>query len=126
MNDRISTGLEATFICHGVLGLGFGLVYMLVPVTWGDLIGWPALDPPVSRLLGAATLGYATTSFLAVASAKWEAVRILVVGEMVWCGLAAIIIAGAVFLGGVETFAMLYGVIFGGFALAFGYYYFRH
>jgi len=77
-------------------------------------------------LLGAATLGYATTSFLAVASSKWGAVRIVVVGEIVWCGLATIIIAGAVFLGGVETFAMLYGVIFAAFALVFGYYYFQH
>jgi len=32
MDDRLSTGLEATFVCHGMLGLGFGLVYLLVPV----------------------------------------------------------------------------------------------
>lgn len=113
-------------MCHGMLGLGFGPAYLLVPVVRGDLIGRPALDPPVSRLLGAAAVGCATTSFLAVASTRWEAVRIVVVGEIVRRGPAATIVAGAVFSGEVQTFAGLYRVSFAGFALAFGYYYFRH
>jgi len=41
MNMPISSGLRTTFLVHVIVGAFFGLVYLLIPDVWGNLIGWP-------------------------------------------------------------------------------------
>jgi hypothetical protein len=65
MDKLVRPGLKWTFLVHSVVGLIFGLIYLLIPEQWGDLINCPVDDVPAYRLMRAAVLGFATSSILA-------------------------------------------------------------
>jgi hypothetical protein len=61
----MSKSLRTTFLVHTVVGLIFGLPMLLAPgrlLTW---VSWRPIDPIISRLLGAALLALAWSSFRA-------------------------------------------------------------
>ena len=62
MQKATSPGLKTTFLVPFIVAIILGLIYLLVPGRWGILIGWPTSDPVMHRLLGAAILGFATSS----------------------------------------------------------------
>ena len=125
MEKQILPGLKITFLVHVVVGLFFGLIYLLVPAWWGDLIGWPMPDPDLWRTLGAATLGFTASSWFAYRATGWERVKIVVQAEIVWTILATLVLVLGLLFAGLPAIGWLNAVIMGGFAAAFSFFYSR-
>jgi hypothetical protein len=109
MEKTISNGLRNTFLAHSILSAILGLVLYVVPgrlLTW---LGWipenyevmvgntavstPGtflVDPIITRVLGAALLALAFSSFLGWRAKQYQEVFILVPVEFVFCVLALI------------------------------------
>ncbi len=77
MEKQISNGLKITFLVHLIVGVIFGLIYLLIPEVWGNLVNWPVKEPALYRLVGAAILGFSTSSWLAYRETAWEKVKIV-------------------------------------------------
>jgi hypothetical protein len=119
MEKQVSTGLKTTFLIHFIVALIFGLIYLLIPEMWGNLISWPVTDPPIYRLLGAAILGFGTSSWLAYKETAWEKVRIVVQMEIAWTILGALVVLWGLIFAGLPAFGWVNAVILAGFAAAF-------
>jgi hypothetical protein len=126
VEKQISKGLKYTFLVHGILGIVFGFGNLLVPNLWESLSGEPVLDPTLYRVLGAAILAFTASSWLAYMETAWERVRIVVLAEMVWCILGALVALGAVVIGARPIGELGNAITLGGFGVAFSFYYFRH
>jgi len=59
----MSKALGTTFLVHGIVFVLVGAALLLVPGRLLLELGWAPIDPIVSRLLGAALLGLAWSSF---------------------------------------------------------------
>jgi hypothetical protein len=125
MEKQISSGLKTTFLVHFIVALIFGLLYLLIPEVWGNLISWPVKDPPVYRLLGAALLGFAVSSWFAYKEAAWEKVRIVVQMEIAWTILGTLVMLWGLIFAGVPVFGWVNAVVLAAFAVAFAYFYSR-
>lgn len=119
MEKQISSGLKTTFLIHVIVGGIFGLIYLLIPDVWGDLISWPVKDLTSSRIIGAAVLGFAASSWFAYKEITWEKVKIVVQMEIVWTILATLVLMWGLIFAGLPAFAWLNTVIMAGFAAAF-------
>lgn len=125
MDKPITSGLKTLFLVHAVVGLVFGLGYLVIPATLAGWFNMPLTDEPYLRLIGAAILGFSATSLVGYLSRHWDEVRIAVQGEFVWTGLAALLSVWFVLDG---TWPVAGWLIFGLMALfflGFGYYYWR-
>ena len=89
MNAPISSGLKTTFLVHAIVGILFGLGYLLIPTTVGGWFG-VAMTDPAWRLLGAALLGFGMSSWWAYRAKEWAQVEIVVLMEIVWTVLGTI------------------------------------
>jgi len=125
MEKQIPSGLKTTFLVHFIVALIFGLINLLIPEVWGNLIGWPIKEPAIYRLVGAAILGFGASSWWAYKETAWEKVKIVVQMEIVWPVLATLVILWGLLFAGVPAFGWLYAVIMAGFAAAFSFFYFR-
>lgn len=125
MEERISSGLRSTFVIHAIFATFFGIIYLLIPDVWGNLINWPVQEEVVYRLVGAAVLGYATSSWYSYRATYWEQVRIIVRMEIVWTILGSLVMLYGLILAGLPSFAWVITIILAGFALAFLYFNYR-
>jgi hypothetical protein len=126
MDKSISSGLKTWFIVHMIVGAVFGVLFLLLPEMWGNLIGWPAKDPLIFRLFGAAIWGLTASSWFAYKETAWDKVKIVVQMEMVWLILGALVMLHGLFLGGAPALGgWLYFVVLGGLAAGFSYFYSR-
>jgi hypothetical protein len=123
MEKKIASGLKTTFLVHLIVGAIFGLVYLLIPDWFGNLVGWPVKDPFVYRLLGAALLGITSTSWFAYKATAWESVKIVVQMEIIWTILGTLVTLGGIFMVGLPVMAWLNAIILAAFAVAFTYFY---
>jgi len=123
MEKQVKPGLRITFLVHFIVALIFGLTYLLIPDVWGNLVGWPALDPVINRILGAALLGYGVSSILAYRETAWEKVIIVVRAEIVWTTLGALVMLYALLFAGAPAIGWLNAVLLAGFAVAFSVFY---
>jgi len=58
MDKRYTTNLKSTFLVHAVMMTIFALIYIFIPVMWGDLTGCLSNKvPQVFRMFGTAILG---------------------------------------------------------------------
>ena len=86
----MSKVLRTTFLVHAVVSLLAGAPLLLVPgqmLTW---LGWAPIDPLVSRVLGAALLALAWSSFRGWKATERTRVAILVEMEAVFAVLACV------------------------------------
>ena len=125
MEKRISSGLRTTFLIHFFVGLIFGLIFLLFSELWGELVNWPATDPTIYRLLGAAILGYGVSSWFAYRETSWARVTILVQMEIIWTGLGALVSLWGLIFEGIPAIGWLYAVLLAAFAVTFSVFYFR-
>lgn len=125
MQKQISSGLKMTFLVHFILGLIFGLIYLLIPVAWGSLVGWPVQEPAAYRLIGAALLGFAASSWWSYRESTWERVKIVVQMEMVWTILGALVMLWGLLFAGLPAFGWVNFVILAAFSVAWCVFYFR-
>ncbi len=127
MNKPISSGLKTLFLVHFIIGLIFGLVFLLIPQIWLPLFGWKDVpDPFAWRLLGAAVLALTATSWFSYSAHLWDQVRIVVWGEVVWTTLGAIVCLWAQLTNAFPVGGWINFVILVGLAIAFWYFYFQH
>ena len=122
---KISQGLKTTFLVHFIVALLFGLGFLFMPVLVGSWYGLNVQEPDTYRLLGAAMLGFAVSSWFAYRATDWESVRIVVVMELVWTVLGTLVMLYALLLAGFPALGWLNAVILGAFAIAFGRFYFQ-
>jgi thiamine transporter ThiT len=120
---KVSQGLRITFLVHFVVGLIFGLVFLFIPKTYGDLVNWPVQDLMIYRVLGAAMLGFAASSILAYRETNWEKVIIVVRMEIVWTALGTLALLWTLIAGDAPGIAWLNAAILAAFAIAFGLFY---
>ena len=126
MHREVSTGLKYTFLVHGIMMSIFALIYLFIPVMWGDLTGCLSNQvPQVFRLFGTAILGYAISSFLAFRETSWDNVKIVAQMECITGVLWVIVIFLGLFFWGLPSIAWMYFVVMSGFAIAFNFFYFK-
>jgi hypothetical protein len=86
----MSKSLRTTFLVHAVVGVIFGVPMLLAPgrlLTW---LRWRPIDPIISRLLGAALLALAWSSFRGWRAEDRRRVAILLEMEVVFTVLGCV------------------------------------
>ena len=121
MNKPISRGFRIIFLLHAVEGFVTGAVLLLVPTIFGNLMGWNMSDAAY-RIVGAAALGCALSSWLAYGAENWGEVKIVVEAKVAWMSLAAIAILWALLVGKIPAFGWVFFFVLAVFAAAFGYF----
>lgn len=126
MTRPLSSGLRSTFLLHALFGGVLGLIYLLLPVQFGDLVDWPATQPLDHRVIGAAFIAFAIASWLARGETEWSRVRIVTLMHIFWTSLATLLMAWSLLTAGVPVLGWVYVVAVAGFAIAFISAYRRH
>ena len=111
---EVPASLRTWFVVHFVVDLAAGLPLLLAPEAALRLVGWTAVDPVATRLVGAALLGIGGQS-LRVRSRGVEAYRALLGLKVIW-SLAAIFALGAGIAAGAPQAAWAFLSIFIAFA----------
>ncbi len=125
MNAKIPRGLKTTFLAHFIVAIIFGLAFLLLPGPTGGLYGMQIPQPDIYRLLGAAVLGYAASSWLGYQATNWESVRIVVFMEMLWTLLGTLVMLYALLFSGFPALGWINAIIFAAFCVAFSRYYYQ-
>jgi hypothetical protein len=86
----MSRALNITFLIHAIVAVVFGLLMLLVPGRTLLFFGWAPIDPITSRILGAALLALAWSSFRGWQATERKQVQILVEMEAVFTVLASV------------------------------------
>lgn len=119
MDQRISPGLKTTFLANAVIGGLVGLQHLLVPRVWTDLAGIEISETVTWRVIGAALIGFAVSSWLAYREEAWDRVRIVVLMQIVWSALGALVILWGILFEGLPPLEWVNLVILAAFAVAF-------
>ncbi len=120
---KISSGLKLLFLVHLVIGLVFGLAYLLIPGTSMGWMGVTLKDEFPYRLVGAAILAFSASSWYSYQAAEWERVKIVVLAEIAWTVLAALVGLYGLIFAGQPSPLWISVIIMAGFAVAFIYFY---
>jgi hypothetical protein len=114
-------GLKITFLVHVIVAAIFGLLFLLIPDVFANLTGLPAQEPAMStvRVLGAAMLALAASSWLAYRETLWGKVKIVVQMEIVWTILGALTSVWGLVSGAFPVALWMNVIILGAFAVAF-------
>jgi hypothetical protein len=86
----MSKALRTTFLIHAIVAVLAGALMLLIPGRFLKAVGWAPIDPIISRLLGAALLALAWSSFRGWRAAGWVQVAILVELEAAFTILACV------------------------------------
>lgn len=86
----MSKSLRYTFVVHAIVAFALGVGLLLAPGRWLGLFGWAPVDPIISRILGAALLGLAWSSWRGWRASERQQVAFLVELEAVFCVLACV------------------------------------
>jgi hypothetical protein len=78
----VSKRLKLTFLIHAVVGVLLGLPLFIIPGRLLQWLGWAPIDPIISRLLGAALLALAWSSFRGWQAAERAQIAILIEMEV--------------------------------------------
>jgi hypothetical protein len=120
---KISSGLKTLFLVHFVLGLVFGLAYLLIPAIFMGWVGMTLPDVFPYRLVGAAILAFTASSWYCYKVTEWDRVKIVVQAEIVWASLAVLVGLYGLLFAGQPTAQWITVIIMAGFAGAFAYFY---
>jgi hypothetical protein len=126
MEKQITPGLKYTFLVHSIAMAIFALIYIFIPILWGDLTGCLSNQvPQVFRLFGTAILGYAISSFLAYRESSYEKVKITAQMNCIITALFTIMLVLGLFFWDLPSIGWMYFVTMLGFGIVFNYFYFR-
>ena len=120
---KISSGLRILFLVHFVFALVFGLFYLFIPGIFMGWLGVSLQDGLPFRVIGAAVLAFAASSWYCYQAAEWERVKIVILAEIVWTVLSALVcLYGLLFVSAPAAY-WINVIIMAGFAAAFAYFY---
>jgi hypothetical protein len=125
MEKQIPSGLKITFLVHFVVAIVFGAGFLLIPDMLMGMLGARTVEPSTFRLVGAAMLAFAASSWLAYRQPVWEKVRIVVQMEIVWTILGVLAMLYGLIFEGLPAADWMNVVILGAFAVAFIFFYSR-
>jgi len=60
----VSNGLRTWFVIHFIADILFAIPLLVAPVAFLTLLGWTAVDPYATRIVGAALMGIGLESYL--------------------------------------------------------------
>ena len=80
----MSKALKSMFLIHAVVGVLFGAPLLIVPGRFLHWVGWAPVEPIINRILGAALLALAWSSFRGWRATERARARILVEMEAVF------------------------------------------
>jgi hypothetical protein len=86
----MSKSLNIIFIVHLIIALLFGAPLLLIPGRFLGLFGWQPIDPHITRLLGAALLALAWSSFLGYRTTDSNLRQAFVQIDLIFCALGAV------------------------------------
>ena len=125
MEKQIPKGLKITFLVHFITAGIFGAGFLLIPEMLTEMLGARAMEPSTFRLVGAAMLAFAASSWLAYRQPVWEKVKIVVQIEIVWTVLGVLATLWGLMFEGLPAADWMNVVILGAFAVAFAAFYYR-
>jgi hypothetical protein len=109
----MSKSLKVIFLIHAIVSVVLGVLFLVIPGRFLGLFGWAPIDPLISRLLGAALVALAWSSYRGSRAAERAQVAILVELEAVFCVLAALGLLRHLLIAGWPWYVWL---LFAGFA----------
>ena len=125
MDEQIPYGLKITFLVHFVVAVVFGAGFLLIPEMLTGMLGARTMEPSTFRLVGAAMLAFAASSWLAYRQPVWEKVKIVVQIEIIWTLLGVLATLYGLIFEGLPAADWMNVVILGAFAVAFIFFYSR-
>jgi hypothetical protein len=125
VEKQIPYGLKITFLVHFVVALVFGLVFLLIPEMFGGMMGASIKEPSTFRLLGAALVAFAASSWFAYKESMWERVKIVVQMDIVGAILGVLAMLYGLIFEGLPAGDWMNVVIYGAFAVAYTFFYSR-
>ena len=114
----MSKALKYTFLIHAVVAVLFGVPLLIVPGRFLGWFGWAPIDPIISRLLGAALLALAWSSFRGWRATERAQVAILVEMEAVFTVLGCVGLLRHLLFAGYPAMVWMVFAILGIFAIA--------
>lgn len=119
----MSRALKYTFIVHAVVSFVSGAPLLIAPGRFLALFGWAPVDPILSRVLGAALLALAWSSYRGWQATERAQVRTLVEVEAVFTILGAAGVLRHLLTGANYPWPVwLLFVVLAAFAVAWGYF----
>lgn len=109
----MSRSLKVIFLIHAIVSVILGVLFLVIPGRFLGLFGWAPIDPLISRLLGAAFLALAWSSYRGSRATEKAQIAILVETEAVFCVLAALGLLRHLLVAGYPWYPWL---LFAGFA----------
>lgn len=86
----MSKALRLAFLIHAVVGVLFGALLLIIPGRFLEWVGWAPIDPIAGRVLGAALLALAWSSFRGWQATERAQVATLVELEAVFTVLGCV------------------------------------
>lgn len=111
--------LPLIFQAHALIAGLVGAQHLIFPRFWTNLAGMEIDETVTWRLIGAALLALAVASWLAAGEREWARVRIVVILEIVWSTLAAVVITWGILAEGLPPLEWVNVAIVAAFAAAF-------
>lgn len=115
----VPPALSLLFRVHALVAGVVGAQHLVFPRFWTDLAGMEITETTTWRLIGAALVAMAVSSWLAAGERQWSRVRIVVILEIIWSALAAVVLIWGILAEGLPPLEWVNAVTVAAFALAF-------
>ena len=126
MERQLTPGLKYTLLVFSIAMAVFALIYIFIPVFWGDLTGCLSNQvPQIFRLFGTTIFGFAVSSFLAYRENSWEKVKITAQTNCIITAIFVVMIILGLLFWDLPMIGWMYFVIMLCFAVAFNYFCFK-
>ena len=91
-------GLKLTFLIHFIISVLVGIQHLFIPRAWTNLAGIEIYETTTWRLIGAALIAFAVSSWMAYKAQDLSSVKILVPMEIIWSFLGAATLTWGIFV----------------------------
>ena len=125
-NKTIPVGLKYTFLVHFIIGIIYGLFLIFAPDTYAEMFEFVDYTPMTLRMIGGAILAFGISSWFAYKATSFEIVKIIMIAEIAWTALAAIINIWGIIADEFPAWAWLNAIMMLAFTGAFGYFFFTN
>jgi len=125
LEKKMPHGLRVTFLVNVFVAGIFGVVFLLIPETYGSMTAFPVslgmVDPTdgLTRVIGANQVAFATGSWFAYKETIWDRVKIVVQMDIVFTILGTLALVWALLFGGFPGVDWMNVAILVAFAIAF-------